>query len=347
MIRMRRFLKNKLVHFQQQLNGNCGIILMYHRITTTIPDPWFLNVSPENFAEQMDCLSSFYNAVSIDELVRMQRHNDIPPNTIAITFDDGYQDNFCTAGPILQDRNVPATFYIVSGHIDNASPYWWDMLADIVLTAPRLPEILKLDTHAGHRSWTLEQSERDIDTATVLDSTCWSSEENTGTRIGLYFRLWQTLIEHSEHDRLRLMDKIFAWANHHNDDGLVTSHHFPSLRSVSIPSIANHNLFSIGAHTVTHPKLDTLSIDEQRIQMHACKTQLESVLNKSVTSFSYPYGNYMDKTPAIAEEIGFANCCTTTNGLVWKKTNLHLLPRFAVENISGAELHSQIQTWLH
>lgn len=59
---------------------------------------------------------------------------DVPPHAIAVTFDDGYADNLRTAKPLLDQFGVPATFFLKTDLIGKTAGYWWDELADLVLS---------------------------------------------------------------------------------------------------------------------------------------------------------------------------------------------------------------------
>lgn len=63
--------------------------------------------------------------------------------------------------------------------------------------------------------------------------------------------------------------------------------------------------FEIGAHTMTHPDLTSLTGDESRKEIVESKIFLENVIGKSVTSFCYPSGKYTSRDREIVIEEGF------------------------------------------
>src|SRR5690606_13951821 len=91
-----------------------SFILMYHRITELEIDPWELAVSVENFDDHLKVLKSSYNVLSLDEFTENKKKNKLKEGSIAITFDDGYKDNYTNAFPILTKHQLPATFFISS-----------------------------------------------------------------------------------------------------------------------------------------------------------------------------------------------------------------------------------------
>ena len=71
--------------------------------------------------------------VSVYDLVRcIMNKKELPLNAVAITFDDGYEDNYRKAYPILKKYNIPATIFLTTGYIGTSKIFWWDMLGEII-----------------------------------------------------------------------------------------------------------------------------------------------------------------------------------------------------------------------
>ncbi len=94
-------------------------ILMYHYINDQEPLKSRLGVSPKAFERQMRFLKEHrYNVLPFEELVNIVRERKkFPPRTVAITFDDGYLDNYTNAYPILKKYRIPATIFVVINRI--------------------------------------------------------------------------------------------------------------------------------------------------------------------------------------------------------------------------------------
>ncbi len=95
-----------------------NIVLTYHKINTEINSS--ISVSVERFKSQVNYLTSKANIISVDELLAQAYFNDdVKPNkdNVAITFDDGYADNYYHAFPILKNKNIPATIFLIGNHI--------------------------------------------------------------------------------------------------------------------------------------------------------------------------------------------------------------------------------------
>lgn len=101
-------------------------VLMYHSIDGRHKETK-LSVSPESFERQMAFLRTHrYNVVGLDTVARyLQKKEPIPPKTVAITFDDGFYNNYQYAYPILKKYGIPATVFMITDNI--GKPGWLGM----------------------------------------------------------------------------------------------------------------------------------------------------------------------------------------------------------------------------
>lgn len=102
-------------------------ILLYHYIRvppSRKQDPigYGLSVAPESFAAQMDWLAAHgYHAITFQDVRSYwRRASQLPAKPVIITFDDGYQDLYAAAFPILASHGFSAVAYIVSGFVGTA-----------------------------------------------------------------------------------------------------------------------------------------------------------------------------------------------------------------------------------
>ena len=96
-------------------------ILTYHRVNDTHPRDR-LTVHPRAFAAQMEELRKARSVITVEEAVSALRGDrPLPARAVAITFDDGYRDNFTFALPILEQFGFSATFFIATGYIGTAA----------------------------------------------------------------------------------------------------------------------------------------------------------------------------------------------------------------------------------
>lgn len=93
-----------------------------------------LTLSDSEFEAQMKYLSkSGYTAISPDQLADyLQYGKELPPNPILITFDDGYEDNYRVAYPILQKYHFTATIFLITDFVDkNAKYVTWQQVREM------------------------------------------------------------------------------------------------------------------------------------------------------------------------------------------------------------------------
>lgn len=86
-------------------------------------------------------------------------------------------------------------------------------------------------------------------------------------------------------------------------------------------------LCNIGAHTVSHPKLDTLTREQQYQEIATSKQVLETLLGHEVKHFSFPHGAYNNDTIDICHEVGFQTVVMAWGGAWRHGADRRLLPR--------------------
>lgn len=96
-------------------------VLMYHSITDN--DKRIFKVTKDNFYEQMKYLKdNGFSVLSMDEVYdHLKNHKSFKDKSIAITFDDGYKDNYDNAYPILKEFGINATIFVVTDYLDSSA----------------------------------------------------------------------------------------------------------------------------------------------------------------------------------------------------------------------------------
>ena len=85
----------------------------------------------------MEILSKLANPIHLEKFARSLKGGRIPPRAVVVTFDDGYADNLHHGRPILEEFQIPATVFVVTGYM--GKKFWWDELAIILLASQTLP----------------------------------------------------------------------------------------------------------------------------------------------------------------------------------------------------------------
>jgi peptidoglycan/xylan/chitin deacetylase (PgdA/CDA1 family) len=115
--------------FASQLDAlllrHAAIVVAFHRIQDA-DDSDTLSVGPEMFERYCRFFRRHFHVVPLRKLVEALERRAPVGRKLAITFDDGYLDNFQNAAPILEQLSLPATFFVVSRFIGTTVVPWWD-----------------------------------------------------------------------------------------------------------------------------------------------------------------------------------------------------------------------------
>jgi peptidoglycan/xylan/chitin deacetylase (PgdA/CDA1 family) len=318
------------------------VILLYHRVTAVTPDPWDLCVTPEHFTEQLMVLKKEMQPLPLRQLLDPPR-NYVSRPLMVVTFDDGYADNLSIAKPLLEKFEIPATIFVVSGHVGGKREFWWDELERILLEPGELPEVLRLCIRGKTYEWELGEAAGYSQTAFEhLRSWRVMAYEDPGKRQFLYRVLYELLQPLAPDERREVVDTLFAWANVSPEPR--SSHQ--SMTRDQLEKIEHDSLVEIGAHTVTHPVLSTLPTTEQKQEIALSKADLEEYCGRPITTFAYPHGqrsDYTSDTVAMVKRAGFVSACSAFANFVQEDTDPFQLPRFAVPDLDG----DKFAEWLH
>ncbi|CAK6686847.1 hypothetical protein ICNINCKA_00083 [Synechococcus sp. CBW1107] len=318
-----------------------AIILMYHRVAEVSQDPWALAVTPKNFNEHLRIIRQQAIPLKLHELVQAQQEGGLPDRVVAVTFDDGYSDNFYNAAPLLNQSQIPATIFTVTGYTGTNCEFWWDELARILLQPRPLPPFLELTLAGKPQTWHLGMA-TDYHIEDMERDRCYKAwEAPPDSRLGFYYRVWAHLRPLLASQQKQAIVEIQAWAN----DTSITRSSCRPMTMDQIIRLDQGGLITIGAHTVSHPLLSKHQPAVQKAELLKSKHALETWLNRPVTLFAYPFGDYAQETREIAREVGFCCACTTQSQRVSRGSDLFQLPRYGVENCSGDEFAQKLSAW--
>ena len=304
-------------------------ILMYHRIATPICDPWGLSVTPNRFREQLTMLKAHRCVMSMDQLADGLEADCVPPLATALTFDDGYLDNFETAKPILEELQIPATMFLPTGVVGSGRSFWWDELARLVLGSRRAAcfEIevagARLAARWGHQH------------RVPPDLAKWrTGRRSTDPRRLAYVSLWRALQQLSAEDRDQAMETLHELLNG-GDVAFVTEAELPmsgrAARELASPMI------SLGGHGLTHASLPSLPLAELTEEIVGSRAGIAE-LNGGVppSGFAYPPGDWNARAREAVAGAGFRWAVTTRSGKIDRdRFDPFALPRISVANWSG------------
>jgi peptidoglycan/xylan/chitin deacetylase (PgdA/CDA1 family) len=179
-----------LVPVARELRKRRSLILSYHGVAESNArvDPEFLRVSPAAFRGQLDVLlGAGFRIVTVAELARAAGGQEPPPGLVALSFDDGMDDNYSDLLPILREYGVPATVYVATGLVGQPNP-WMAEGSSRMMTEDELRELHAAGVELGAHTVThpnLEEMSYDACLDEMVRSRDWVAEL-TGERVSTF-----------------------------------------------------------------------------------------------------------------------------------------------------------------
>lgn len=324
-------------------SAHTALVLMYHKIGEPATDVWDIAVSEQNLEEHLLYLKD-ENIVSLDELTHSLKKKKLKKNCIAITFDDGYIDNFSLAKPLLEKYKLPATFFIPTINIVQQKEFWWDELEYLFLGIEELPASLSIYINGIEVAFDIG-IEAKLSFENKLKHKAWKPyEENPPTiRCAAFLKIWELLKPLRDDEQQNYLNVVRKWIG----VSAAKREEFQCMSAVDLQQLAAHKLFQIGAHTTSHIALAFHDKDFQKKEIIDNKLFLESLIHKKVDLLAYPYGNYNDETLTAARKAGMRAAFTTEEGILSDTANLYRINRFQVKNQNGIEFKNNLDKWLN
>lgn len=119
-----------------------------------------------------------------------------------------------------------------------------------------------------------------------------------------------------------------------------------SLRPAELRNLAQGGLVDIGAHTLSHPRLDALGADAVREEIVGSKRVLEDLVEHPIEAFSYPHGCATSTAMSAVREAGFRHACGSRPDVVWRGSDAFNLPRLWVADCDGPTFGRWLRRWL-
>jgi peptidoglycan/xylan/chitin deacetylase (PgdA/CDA1 family) len=159
-----------LLAFLVWLHGQYIVpVVMYHSIREASEEP-LNNVTPKSFSRQMDYLKkNGYEVLSMEEYAdRILAGSSFSRRSVVITFDDGFEDNYLNAFPVLREKGFPATIFVPSDKVGGEGRLSWgqirDMLGHGITIASHLKKERYLPELSPQEQWEeISESRKDLE----------------------------------------------------------------------------------------------------------------------------------------------------------------------------------------
>jgi len=297
-------------HFFRMMNRKKFIILLYHGVLKQkIPVSCWWQLPFEKFKWQLEYLKKHYTVMHLRDVIdKVQRGEHLPDNVAVITFDDGFENNYSVAYPLLQELNLPATIFLTTDFIGTDQMLWPDKLLILFLET----KVQEIDL----RNFALG----------ILDL---SSKEAKQKSFNLISNQLKALKIDKKKELISYIESILS----KEKIQVPYSDNFKLLSWEQVDFMNETGLIHWGAHTCTHEILSNLddSSLEDEIQKSCCR--ISSYGNNLL--FAYPNGSKRDfdeRAKVILQKLNVLCALTTISGLNSHFPDAYELKRIDIDN---------------
>src|SRR2546422_766235 len=249
------------------------VILCAHRVVSE-EDPFFPGIRYERFAAEVAYLARHHRVLPLDEIIEATLNGrPLPRGAVAITFDDGFADNFHLAYPILQRYRVPATIFLVVESIETGRVPWPERVAYLLQRTQRTRLEISLPEP---RVFSLRSQAERLEALTTLQTLL----KTCGTEV-----------------RRRAVQELEESLSVEPDQGMMLT--WEQCQRMAQTGIG------FGSHTLTHPILAQSEPAEVKREIAMSKALIEGQLGRRVRYFAYPDDNVCRAALDAVEAAGF------------------------------------------
>ena len=274
-------------------------VLLYHRVNPD-NDPFFPATSVKLFDSQMRYLAANYRVVALADIIKGIRQGlGVAPGTIAVTFDDGYRDNYVYAHPILRKYDLPATLFAATSYIGTDKLMWNDKLAMAMkLTTEQsisLPGVARASslTSVPEKLNVLEQIIEQLKTLPEPEKQDWV----------------ERIVRRLSSKSMKVEPVMLSW---------------PELRRLA------HEGWEVGSHTTNHVILTRVPLADAKEEISSSSAVIQQKLDRPVQLFAYPNGKSGDYDLSIQKflaDSGYIGAVTTDDRLNAQDADLFAIGR--------------------
>jgi peptidoglycan/xylan/chitin deacetylase (PgdA/CDA1 family) len=281
------------------------LILTYHRFSE---EKHPFKISSEEFATHLEYLKKNNHVLSLNEIVKsLEKDEKLPPNSVAITIDDGYADAYEIAFPVLKSFDFHATLFAITDFVEGKIWLWTDKMRYVLLETKNdflRVEFGNYDTIEKDLTDEIQRLKLADKVNSILKKLPNEEKESK-------------ILEIAESLNVEIPETPTA--------------EFAALTWEMAREMDAGNL-KIESHTVTHPILTNIDEKQLDFELQISKERLENHLEKSVETFCYPNGAFDEKVRQAVEKADYKCAVTTRYGFVKTVENKFLLNRIDAQN---------------
>lgn len=272
-------------------------ILMYHRIVDDFQRGPFpiqpgMYVSKQNFEESIVFLKNNFTITSLEDLLGSMHQKQPVNNHCAITFDDGWEDNYLNAFPLLCKHRVPAALFLATAYIGTDKWFWFDELAFFINNVALSKQ--------------LEIFKKNSVPASVIRTLRTGMFRNVITKVVYEIKYNTTAL-----DRNNLMSDVCEMNRNYGQSSKVM------LDWDQVVAMKSSGLVDVYSHSHRHENLDQCS---RHYVFQDIKLSLDElsghIQQPGAKIFCYPSGKNNEITASVLKSLGFDYAVTTERGFV-------------------------------
>jgi peptidoglycan/xylan/chitin deacetylase (PgdA/CDA1 family) len=266
------------------------------------------HLTEAQFEKQLKYFKKNFKIVPLGELCKLKQANAKPSDyTIALTFDDGFLNNYKVALPLLMKYQIPATFFVCSASLDNPDYIHPSDLLDIV--------------RVNNKNGFIEISQKRFKTIGHHLIQPETNETGYGYLDSLSYKEWLAATE-------KIKEKyLFKSIAQTMDDEV-----YKLINEADLNKMSESKYVSIGSHSHEHFNLTQLTSDELDYQLGASKVNLAKTTGTLTDSIAFPDGYYNEEVVGAAKKQGYKYLIAA--GDVDPKYSNDVFPRIGI--MSGA-----------
>lgn len=286
---------------------SCGYaVLLFHGVTE-IEEMGCRNSNKKHLhALEFKKILTFLQSVDANFMLMSDLERAInsgkPLNKVAcITFDDGFRNNLHTAIPILKDFDATATIYVTTDFIELNLMSWIDRV-EYAVEKTNL-KLLEIDNH----QFPLNSIEEKIQ---CLKDIRKIFKQNKIEKNFLASEIQNKLINKEVYSNESDLDQKLNWSE--------------------VKQIENMENFEIGAHTISHPSLSHLEVDDQYSEIYESLKIISQKTGSKINLFAYPEGTQNDFnqiTIQVLKELGIKSSPSAVPFNIKGVDELYSIPR--------------------
>jgi peptidoglycan/xylan/chitin deacetylase (PgdA/CDA1 family) len=271
-------------------------------------------VSPETLAMHLAVLKRHFEIVDLGDWVgRCEAEQALPDRACAITFDDGWRDNFEYGLAVLQDAGAPATVFLVADLVGTNHQFWPNRLSRLLLSTEEPADVMPVPIMRRLAEFGL-----DLRTA--------------GRPLSMNFvdAVVRACKSYSDEEMLRLTDEVsvVVGGNHSKRDLLDRE---------EITVMQRSGLIRFGSHGRTHKRLtDQCERSVIEDEVLGSRERIQSLTGQPVNIFCYPNGD-VSPTSISAVRSAYMAGVTGMRGWNYPRTERHVMHRMSMHEDVAAD----------